>query len=72
MDDDGLFHWSDYDDRLKNTMKDQASLNDEKLHMVGYLIEICYDLALAESRNVSESPGFEKFLLRELTKSDYS
>jgi hypothetical protein len=34
-------------------------LEDKQLHMIGYLAELCYDLALAPKDNVSESPGFE-------------
>jgi hypothetical protein len=31
----------------------------KQLHMVGYLCELVYDLALTPGDNVSQSPGFE-------------
>jgi hypothetical protein len=31
----------------------------KQLHMVGYLCELVYNLALAPGENVSQSPGFE-------------
>jgi hypothetical protein len=34
-------------------------LEAKQLHMVGYLCELVYDLALAPDQNVSQSPGFE-------------
>jgi hypothetical protein len=34
-------------------------LEAKQLHMVGYLCELVYDLALAPDDNVSQSPGFE-------------
>jgi hypothetical protein len=35
-----------------------ADIIDKQLHIVGYLFELCYDIAL----NVSQSPGFESFV----------
>jgi hypothetical protein len=34
-------------------------LADKQLHMIGYMIELCYDLALSLDHNISESAGFE-------------
>jgi hypothetical protein len=35
---------------------------EKRLHLVGYLFELCYDLALSTNNNVSQNPGFESFL----------
>jgi hypothetical protein len=35
------------------------NLEERQRHMVGYLCELAYDLALSPSKNVSGSPGFE-------------
>jgi hypothetical protein len=43
----------------KLNFREGTPLEDKQLHMVGYLAELCYDLALAPKDNVSESPGFE-------------
>ncbi len=32
---------------------------EKQMHMIGYLCELAYDLAIAPANNVSESPGFE-------------
>jgi hypothetical protein len=34
-------------------------LEAKQLHMVGYLCELVYDLALSPGDNVSQSPGFD-------------
>ena len=36
-----------------------TSREEKQLHFVGYLVELCYDLALSPDRNVSLNPGFE-------------
>jgi hypothetical protein len=36
-----------------------SSQKMKQLHMVSYLFELCYDLALSRHFNVSENPGFE-------------
>ena len=38
-------------------------MTQKQLNMVGYLIEIFYDLCLAPGDNVSMNPGFERCLL---------
>jgi hypothetical protein len=38
------------------------ALKDKQLHAVGYLFELCYDLAILPSQNVSQNPGFESLL----------
>ena len=39
-----------------------TTLPEKQLHMIGYLIELVYDLCLSPAANVSESPGFEAAL----------
>ena len=64
--DDSLFVWSkDFIDFLKDkARKHDTSLERMQLSAVAYLWEICYDLMLAHSENISDSPGFEFFGLR--------
>ena len=59
--DGGLFIWrEEMKKRIsKINFAGSKSLLDKKLHMITYLFEICYDIALSSSWNVSESPGFE-------------
>lgn len=39
-----------------------SALKDKQLHAVGFLFELCYDLAISPHRNVSQNPGFESLL----------
>ena len=59
--DNGLFIWCDeVMTRLENIdFKGSTCIKDKQLHMVGYLIELMYDLALGNNNNLSEAPGFE-------------
>ena len=34
-------------------------LREKQLHIVGYLIELFYDVCIHQTHNISESPGFE-------------
>jgi hypothetical protein len=46
--------------KLKNAkLGGDADLTKKQLHMVGYLFELMYDLAIPPGANVSKSPGFE-------------
>jgi hypothetical protein len=62
--DDGIFTWSD--DVVKRVESLRLStcteLQDKKLNMVGFLLELGYDLMINSDDNVSESPGFEPCL----------
>jgi hypothetical protein len=62
--DDGIFTWSD--DVIKRVESLRLStcteLQDKKLNMVGFLLELGYDLMINSNDNVSESPGFEPCL----------
>jgi hypothetical protein len=57
----GIFIWSN--EMLERigavNFAGAKDLKDKQLHMVGYLCELVYDLALAPCDNVSQSPGFE-------------
>jgi hypothetical protein len=57
----GIFNWPD--ELLKNIEKvnfaGTRSIKEKQLHMVAYLCELAYDIALGSDHNVSESPGFE-------------
>ena len=44
---------------IKKTSKGKRSIESMKLMMVAYLIELCYELAIAVDDNISESGGFE-------------
>jgi hypothetical protein len=39
-----------------------SDLKTKKLHMIGYLLELAYDLCIGTDSNVSSSPGFETCL----------
>ena len=39
--------------------KNSQSLEDKQYHMALYLIELFYNLAIGNTNNISESPGFE-------------
>lgn len=45
--------------RLINFKGAHDKVQDKQLHMVGYLFELIFDLMLAPSINLSQSPGFE-------------
>ena len=60
LDSDSILLW---DDRilacLKSCSKNRGSeLSNGQLHLVGYLFECCYDLAISPSRNISQDPDF--------------
>ena len=59
----GLFTWSK---ESMNEMKARGGdLISVQLDAVSYLMELIYDLLLAKGENVSVSPGFESFGLRQ-------
>lgn len=39
-----------------------ADIINKQLHLVGYLFELCYDIAISPMNIVSQSPGFESFV----------
>ncbi len=57
----GIFVWSkEMLERICAVNFQKAKdLEAKQLHMVGYLCELVYDLALTPDDNVSQSPGFE-------------
>jgi hypothetical protein len=57
----GLFAWSpEMLERIGNVnFANAKDIKAKQLHMVGYLCELVYDLALTPGDNVSQSPGFE-------------
>ena len=60
----GIFEWPE--EVLANLRADRwnnMNMQQKQLNMVGYLLEIFYDMALAPGDNVSENPGFERYLL---------
>jgi hypothetical protein len=57
----------DWDEKVMAAINPKGASNNKDIqckqyHLVGYLFECCYDLAIAPCRNVSENPGFESFL----------
>ena len=60
----GIFVWpKEHLDHLKADRWNGMTMTQKQLNMVGYLIEIFYDLCLAPGDNVSMNPGFERYLL---------
>ena len=61
---DGIFEWpEEMLTHLKADSWNAISLKKKQLNMVSFLWELFYDLALAPGSNVSQSPGFERYLL---------
>ena len=60
-DEERIFHFDEeYDKKIeKVNFSGCSSLKDKKIHMIAYLAELAYDLALDPSSNVSKNPGFE-------------
>jgi hypothetical protein len=58
----GLFEWPLEVNRYLGLIKNQVMQKEKTLLLVDYLVELCYDLALAPMYNVSRSTGFEAFL----------
>ena len=55
-----LFNWSAASQKRIKALKWNGDTDERKrIHMVGYLIELVYDLSIAPNNNVSGSPGFE-------------
>ena len=56
----GLLFWDKIViNNLQNLKVNKYRLREKQLHIVGYLIELFYDVCIDETCNVSESPGFE-------------
>jgi len=62
--DGSLFHWDGpvLEKVEKLNFKGSKNLEERQLHMVGYLLELCYDLAIPPADSVSRNPGFETAL----------
>ena len=59
----GLFDWTGVLDKLEATnIRGCETLKEKQLVLVGYLFELCYDLCLSGTSNVSNNPGFESVL----------
>ena len=59
----GIFHFDKEDKKNMEAMKQpQGRLDKKQLNMIGYLLEIAYDLCLAPASNISGNPGFEVLL----------
>ena len=60
---EGMFDWSIYIKYLESTnIRGAKTLIDKQLTVVGYYFELCYDLCLSPSHNVSNNSGFESIL----------
>ena len=61
---EGLFMWDESSVKRINKLKliGCTNFNEKQLVMVGYALELVYDLMIAVSDNVSQSPGFESCL----------
>ena len=60
--DDSLFVWSK--ESIDELKKKGGRLDKWQRDAVAYLWELCYDLLLARSNNVSKEPGYEAMGLR--------
>jgi hypothetical protein len=62
MVDEGILRW---DAKVIVELRKRSrggEFQEKQLHLVGYLFELCYDLALSPNDNVSQNPGFETFI----------
>jgi len=58
-----LFHWSAISKCRIEKLSWKGELYDKKcLHIVGYLLELAYDLCIPSTTNISRNPGFETIL----------
>jgi hypothetical protein len=59
-DEGSIFKWSSNSlKRLKGLKWNGDKEQRKRVHMVGYLVELVYDLSIARDNNISGSPGFE-------------
>jgi hypothetical protein len=59
-DEGSIFKWSSNSlKRLGKLSWNGAKAQKKRVHMVGYLVELVYDLSIARAHNISGSPGFE-------------
>lgn len=60
--DSTMVYWPDYMiEFIKRTKED---LRVSQLICCAYLFELIFDLCIPESDNVSDSPGFEKYIVK--------
>ena len=58
-----MFDWSVYINHLdRSKLGGLKTLREKQLTVVGYFFELCYDLCLSPSQNVSNNPGFESII----------
>ena len=58
-----LFDWSVYINHVERSkVGGLKTLREKQLTVVGYFFELCYDICLSPSVNVSNNPGFESIL----------
>jgi hypothetical protein len=59
-DEGSLFKWSSNSLKRLEALRWNGDKEQRKrVHMVGYLVELVYDLSIARDNNISRSPGFE-------------
>jgi hypothetical protein len=59
-DEGSLFKWSSNSlTRLRALRWNGNTEQRKRVHMVGYLVELVYDISIARDNNISGSPGFE-------------
>jgi hypothetical protein len=59
-DEGSIFKWSSNSlTRLEALKWNGDKAQRKRVHMVGYLVELVYDLSIARDNNISGSPGFE-------------
>ena len=58
-----MFDWSLYINHLtRSKIRGCNTLREKQLVVVGYFFEMCYDICLQTSHNVSNNPVFESIL----------
>ena len=58
-----LLDWYVYINHLdRSKIGGLKTLREKQLTVVGYFFELCYDICLSPSQNVSNNPGFESII----------
>ena len=58
-----MFDWSVYINHLdRSKLGGLKTLREKQLTVIGYFFELCYDICLSPSQNVSNNPGFESII----------
>ena len=59
----GIFVWPPhFVQMLEKTPWNRLDMRNKQLNMISFMLELLYDVCISRRDNVSENPGFERFL----------